>query len=263
MKSKERWRKKSSLQSCCKEVAHTVYVSLLAGESGKSTVLKQMRLSHGNGFDNEYRLLQGKKILLSLLKGVVLLLENFDNEESIYSKLSGELNAILNSDARLTVKFAKMLSDLAKDKEFRKIYDLNKDLMTQNFLSYLSKLSEFPNWGGPKWLPSTEEILCGRSRTVGVNKSMFRSNKRLFEVIDVGGQRNQRQKYIHLFDNIDQIIYVASLSDYNMKLWESPTEDRLKDSIKLFVSKTNNFTSLGTSLYSATVVKSFNCAFSK
>lgn len=195
-----------------------------------------MRLSHGNGFDSEYRLLQGKKLLVSLLKGLIFLLENFDDRTSTYSKLLAGVQSVSNSDSKIDKDLAKSLAELTKDEVFVKVFEANKDLLPQNFLSSISKLSSFPRWGGPKWLPTTDEILCGRSRTIGINRSMFRNKTRLFEVIDVGGQKNQRQKFIHLFDNIDQIIFVAALSDYNLTLWESPTEDRLRDSINLFVS---------------------------
>jgi hypothetical protein len=40
-------------------------------------------------------------------------------------------------------------------------------------------------------------------------------------VIDVGGQRTERRKWIHCFDNINVIIYVASLSEYDQILEEN------------------------------------------
>lgn len=41
-----------------------------------------------------------------------------------------------------------------------------------------------------------------------------------FSVIDVGGQRSQRKKWIHCFDNVQALIFVASLSEYNQVLFE-------------------------------------------
>jgi hypothetical protein len=33
---------------------------------------------------------------------------------------------------------------------------------------------------------------------------------------DVGGQRNQRRKWIHAFDNVSAVCYVSALDHYDM-----------------------------------------------
>ena len=37
---------------------------------------------------------------------------------------------------------------------------------------------------------------------------------------DVGGQRSERRKWIHLFDNVTAILFTVALSDYDMTLVE-------------------------------------------
>ena len=39
-------------------------------------------------------------------------------------------------------------------------------------------------------------------------------------MFDVGGQRTERKKWIHCFDNVTAIIFVIALSEYNLKLAE-------------------------------------------
>lgn len=41
-----------------------------------------------------------------------------------------------------------------------------------------------------------------------------------FRVIDVGGQRSERKKWIHCFDNVNAIIFISSLSEYDQTLRE-------------------------------------------
>ena len=41
-----------------------------------------------------------------------------------------------------------------------------------------------------------------------------------FRVIDVGGQRTQRRKWIHVFDNVTALIFIAAISDYDLVLSE-------------------------------------------
>ena len=45
----------------------------------------------------------------------------------------------------------------------------------------------------------------------------------MFSVFDVGGQRSQRRKWIHCFDNVDAVIFVASLSEYDQVVEEDGT----------------------------------------
>lgn len=42
-------------------------------------------------------------------------------------------------------------------------------------------------------------------------------------MFDVGGQRSERRKWIHCFDSVTGLIFVASLSDYNTTLVEDET----------------------------------------
>ena len=41
-----------------------------------------------------------------------------------------------------------------------------------------------------------------------------------FRMFDVGGQRSERNKWIQCFDDVRAILYVASLSGYDMTLHE-------------------------------------------
>jgi len=65
--------------------------------------------------------------------------------------------------------------------------------------------------------------------------------KRLsFQMIDVGGQRSERKKWIHCFDDAKAVIFVAALSDYDVILNEDPDLNRMEESIRLFDSVCNN-----------------------
>ena len=39
--------------------------------------------------------------------------------------------------------------------------------------------------------------------------------------VDVGGRRSESRKWIHCFENVTSIIFLAVLSEYNQKLFES------------------------------------------
>ena len=55
-------------------------------------------------------------------------------------------------------------------------------------------------------------------------------------MFDVGGQRDERRKWIQCFNDVTAIIFVTASSGYNMTLREDPTMNRLRESLDLFRS---------------------------
>ena len=43
-------------------------------------------------------------------------------------------------------------------------------------------------------------------------------------MVDVGGQRSERRKWIHCFENVTSIIFLVALSEYDQILFESDNE---------------------------------------
>mmetsp|Transcript_88295 Transcript_88295/g.252559 ORF Transcript_88295/g.252559 Transcript_88295/m.252559 type:complete len:81 (-) Transcript_88295:610-852(-) len=67
----------------------------------------------------------------------------------------------------------------------------------------------------PEYTPSEEDVLLCRSRTIGIVKTVLEIDKNEFNIFDVGGQRNERRKWIHCFDEVTAVIFVAALSEYD------------------------------------------------
>lgn len=92
------------------------------------------------------------------------------------------------------------------------------------------------------YMPNRQDILWARSKTTGIDEMTFVHKRWSFKVIDVGGQRSERRKWIHCFDNVNTLIYCVSIGDYNLKLREdedtlnpeNPTNYRLHDSMATF-----------------------------
>ena len=55
-----------------------------------------------------------------------------------------------------------------------------------------------------------------------------------FTVVDVGGQRSERRKWIHCFDDVRAVMFLVGLSGYNQLLFEDQTQNRMKESLALF-----------------------------
>lgn len=60
----------------------------------------------------------------------------------------------------------------------------------------------------------------------GIVVDKYKIEGTTFEMYDVGGQRNERKKWIHCFDNVTAVIYVAALSEYNQGMFEDANTNR-------------------------------------
>lgn len=67
---------------------------------------------------------------------------------------------------------------------------------TTYFMEELSRIRE------TDFLPSVQDILRIQTRTTGVAESNFMLNGINFRMIDVGGQRSERRKWIHCFEHV-------------------------------------------------------------
>jgi len=84
------------------------------------------------------------------------------------------------------------------------------------------------------YLPTDEDILRARTMTSGIVVVPFQSKDLKFELVDVGGQRSERKKWIQCFDNVTAVLFIISLSDFNQVLYEDNLTNRMRESEKLF-----------------------------
>lgn len=77
---------------------------------------------------------------------------------------------------------------------------------------FLDKLDEI---GQASYLPSTQDILRTRVKTTGIVEINFSFKDLNFRVFDVGGQRSERKKWIHCFEDVTAIIFIVALSEYD------------------------------------------------
>lgn len=59
-------------------------------------------------------------------------------------------------------------------------------------------------------------------------------------MLDIGGQRSERTKWIPCFENVTAIIFCVALSEYDQVLLEDPTTNRMAESLFLFESVINS-----------------------
>eukprot|EP00979_Chaetoceros_neogracilis_P011146 scaffold2707_cov273-Chaetoceros_neogracile.AAC.8 len=102
---------------------------------------------------------------------------------------------------------------------------------------YLSDLSRIAD---VRYVPTEYDILISRVRTTQVTVERYMIESIEFEVHDVGGQRSERKKWVNSFPNVNAVIFVAALSEYDQTLAEAKRHNRMMEALNLFESVVKN-----------------------
>ena len=160
------------------------------------------------------------------------------------TRVSNENQEIRDKVARMSdkVKFTeqhyKEFNQLWQDEGIRKTLEFRAQYQIIDTAEYL--FENMNKYWTEDYIPSFDDLIHSRQRTTGVNKIQFAIKdeqehlQEIYEIFDVGGQKNERRKWVHFFDNTAAIIFVAALSGYNQLLWEDNRNNRMREAIGLF-----------------------------
>ncbi|XP_059093307.1 guanine nucleotide-binding protein G(q) subunit alpha isoform X6 [Tigriopus californicus] len=208
------------------------------GESGKSTFIKQMRIIHGSGytdddkrgfiklvFQNIFMAMQSMIRAMDMLK---IPYENGDSSEKADLVRSVDFETVTTFES----PYVEAIKDLWNDKGISECYDRRREYQLTDSAKYF--IEDVDRIGEPGYLPSEQDILRSRVPTTGIIEYPFDLDGVVFRMVDVGGQRSERRKWIHCFENVTSIIFLVALSEYDQILFESDNENRMEESKALF-----------------------------
>ncbi|MGH0141406.1 UNVERIFIED_CONTAM: hypothetical protein FKN15_039163 [Acipenser sinensis] len=276
-----------------------------AGESGKSTIVKQMRILHVNGFNAEEKKQKIQDIRKNVKDAIVTIvsamstlippvpLANPENQFRMdYIKSIGPLSdfdytqtPLLYPEfvAPLTTHFAtrgvrhgnmdrNALAELLqalesrRDAEERRREERYTALIEREFFEHAKKLwddegikacyersndyqlidcaqyflDKIDSVRQNDYTPTDQDLLRCRVLTSGISETRFQVDKVNFHMFDVGGQRDERRRWIQCFNDVTAIIFVVACSSYNTVIREDNSTNRLREALNLFISIWNN-----------------------
>jgi len=92
----------------------------------------------------------------------------------------------------------------------------------------------------PDYSPNDQDVLRSRVKTTGITETKFQVGDLIYRMFDVGGQRSERKKWIHCFENVTAIIFLVAISAYDQVLVEDETVNRMQEALTLFDSICNS-----------------------
>ncbi|XP_067933714.1 G protein alpha o subunit-like [Watersipora subatra] len=234
------------------------YIKLLLlgpGEAGKSTLIRQMQLIHGEALDIEEKKARIPYIRQNIFDSMVAILvamkqfsipltstEMRDRAERIlqHSQVSNPTLSskdILRSPFLSSPEFFEDVESLWKDEGVRQAYSRSNEYQLLDCAAYF-----FDRIGTIKdidYIPSEQDILRCRVMTTSITETNItapyesRSNVH-FKVLDVGGQQGERRKWITLFEKVTAVLFVQDISSFDQTLREDSQTNRLLESLKVF-----------------------------
>jgi len=207
-----------------------------AGESGKSTIAKQVKLIHLTGFteaeiDSFKSIIHGN-IIVSM-HALIQAAEEFgisfskEGKDSTYVLQNATPDALTDGDVVDAVKYL-----WRNEKAIKEVWKRANEVQVIESASYY--FDAIDRIVDPEYQPTTDDILRARVKTTGVIETAFNIDGHDFRLVDVGGQRSERRKWLHCFQDVTAIIFCVSMSEYDQMLHEDTTVRRTEESMKLF-----------------------------
>ncbi|KAK5998366.1 Guanine nucleotide-binding protein alpha-3 subunit [Cladobotryum mycophilum] len=194
-----------------------------SGESGKSTIVKQMKIIHLKGYSEDelynYRPTVFKN-LVECAKAIITAMQQFDielqeEENKMYAAFLMEYQAESGPQAHIDPRVGDAVQAVCFFQEAMRIV-------------------------APDYLPNEMDVLRARTKTTGIYETRFQMGQLSIHMFDVGGQRSERKKWIHCFENVTSIIFCVALSEYDQVLLEESSQNRMMESLLLFDSVVNS-----------------------
>uniref|UniRef100_A0A8D0KTM6 G protein subunit alpha o1 n=1 Tax=Strix occidentalis caurina TaxID=311401 RepID=A0A8D0KTM6_STROC len=209
-----------------------------AGESGKSTIVKQMKIIHEDGFSGE-DVKQYKPVVYSntiqSLAAIVRAMDTLGIEYGDKERRQVFLQLCLAHERFMS---AGTMMRLWADSGIQECFNRSREYQLNDSAQYY--LDSLDRIGAADYQPTEQDILRTRVKTTGIVETHFTFKNLHFRLFDVGGQRSERKKWIHCFEDVTAIIFCVALSGYDQVLHEDETTNRMHESLKLFDSICNN-----------------------
>ncbi|XP_031157356.1 guanine nucleotide-binding protein G(i) subunit alpha-2b isoform X1 [Sander lucioperca] len=229
------------------KAAREVKLLLLgAGESGKSTIVKQMKIIHEDGYSEDeckqYRAVVYSNTIQSIM-AIVKAMASLKIDYSNPGRLDDAqqlfaLSAAAEEQGIFPDDLSNVMRRLWGDRGIQSCFARSREYQLNDSAAYY--LNDLERIAKADYIPTQQDVLRTRVKTTGIVETHFTFKELHFKMFDVGGQRSERKKWIHCFEGVTAIIFCVALSAYDLVLAEDEEMNRMHESMKLFDSICNN-----------------------
>ncbi|KAK3824628.1 MAG: guanine nucleotide binding protein, alpha subunit [Benniella sp.] len=224
------------------ERARRMEVKLLllgAGEAGKTTIIKQMKLMHASGFSVQEReafrgfvfsnMVGAMQAILSAMEDNGISFKHPENKNyvSIFATLPR-----ISSGTPFPPQYQQALKALWSDPSVQQIYQMGHTFALSDNVKYF--FDSVDRLYKPDYMPDDADILRCRVKSTGITETTFHLGSLTYKMFDVGGQRSERKKWIHCFEGVTAVLFLVAISGYDQCLVEDKDANQMEEAMMLF-----------------------------
>ncbi|KAI9760116.1 MAG: G-Protein alpha subunit [Candelina submexicana] len=216
-----------------------------AGESGKSTVLKQMKLLYAEGFPASEREEWRATIFSNLINAFKVILDAMEEYGIEFGNpANAEYAGIILAEPEIGPKQVFPLECLPafkalwNDAGIAKAIERGNEYALHDNLTYF--FEDIDRLFTKDYLPNDQDVLRSRLRTTGITETIFELGTLTYRMFDVGGQRSERKKWIHCFESVNCLLFLVAISGYDQCLVEDKDANQMQEALMLFESIANS-----------------------
>lgn len=133
---------------------------------------------------------------------------------------------------KLTPELGNAIKTLWADSGIKEVYKRRAEYQLPDSTDYYC--SEIARICASGYLPTSQDVLRSRVQTTGIIETEFQVDSSKFILVDVGGQRSERKKWMYCFEDVTAVLFVVALSGFDLTLYEDGKTNRMQESLKLF-----------------------------
>ncbi|MEZ0208886.1 MAG: guanine nucleotide-binding protein subunit alpha, partial [Candidatus Paceibacterota bacterium] len=135
-------------------------------------------------------------------------------------------------DLMLDKHMADDITALWRTKSMQAVYQRSAEFQLADSTHYTMK--NIHRFAESDYLPTFQDLLNLHARTTVFTNFTFQCDNLTFTIVDIGGQRSERRKWLHFFPEVSLLAFVVAVSEYDMGLREDPKVKRMHESLMLF-----------------------------
>jgi len=216
-----------------------------AGESGKSTILKQMKLIHEGSYSDNERETYKEIIYSNTVQSMHVILDAMEMMGIDFANPDMERQKLVVNDQPhqieadfLSPEVAEAVATLWNDPGVRECFARSREFQLNDSAQYY--FDSINRIGQRNYMPTDQDVLRSRVKTTGITETHFQIGDLTYRMFDVGGQRSERKKWIHCFESVTAIIFLVAISEYDQMLYEDESINRMQEALVLFDSICNS-----------------------
>ncbi|KEP52295.1 guanine nucleotide-binding protein alpha-2 subunit [Rhizoctonia solani 123E] len=229
---------KAEMGTCTKKQFKLILLG--TSDSGKSTVLKQMRILHNVEFTPQEIESYRQLVFNNIVRGAVMLVDalpvmklQLSPENQRFAETLRNINDLQDGEV-YPEELLQPLQDFWGDAGAQEGWLRANEVALPENLQYF--FEDLPRVFQQDYVPTTQDIVWCRTPTIGAAEMVLKQGDRELMVVEIGGQRFARQQWVTCFKNVPAIVFLVSLSGYDQCVFQDFSVNRMQDAMDTWSS---------------------------